>query len=291
MDADAITVAHHAGGGAWWEMARRAPHPGLAGQVDGYCGYVEYGADPVRRREIPGGRVGLIISFGDSIDLVTMANSPQPPGTYRSFVTGLHEGYAVTEHQGRQHGVQIDLTPLGAYRLLGVPMREIANQVVELDVLRGREVAELADRLASAPGWAERFALLDGVLSRWADAGPDADRSVAWAWRQLEQTHGQVAVGALAAEIGWSRRHFVTRFREQVGLAPRPTGRILRFRRAVQLLDRRSHRTIAGVAAASGYADHSHLVREFRALAGCTPSELLGSRQPEGGGVDWPAAG
>ncbi len=34
-------------------------------------------------------------------------------------------------------------------------------------------------------------------------------------------------------------------------------------------------RCIADVAAECGYADHAHLVREFRALAGCTPSKYV----------------
>lgn len=35
------------------------------------------------------------------------------------------------------------------------------------------------------------------------------------------------------------------------------------------------HPGIADIAAAAGYADHSHLVRDFRSLAGCTPSQLV----------------
>jgi AraC-like DNA-binding protein len=182
--------------------------------------------------------------------------------------------------------VQVDLTPLGAYRLFGLPLREVANQAVELDAVRGRQIERLIDKLASEPGgWAARFEIVDRVLREWLADGPDPDRSVAWAWHQLERSHGGVAVADLAEEIGWSRRHLAARFREQIGLAPKPTGRVLRFRRAVDLLGAESCPTIADVAAVAGYADHSHLVREFRALAGCAPSELVAARMPDGGGV------
>lgn len=72
-----------------------------------------------------------------------------------------------------------------------------------------------------------------------------------------------------------------TPFRAQVGLAPKAAARVLRFRRAAGLLvpgpsgkpGRASARSISEVAAECGYADHARLVREFRALAGCTPSQ------------------
>jgi len=92
-------------------------------------------------------------------------------------------------------------------------------------------------------------------------------------------------VGVLADEIGWSRRHFVARFRHQVGLAPKPASRILRFHQAVQLLSNGQRPNISVVAAACGYADHSHLVRDFHDLAGCTPTALIGAQLPDGGGL------
>jgi transcriptional regulator GlxA family with amidase domain len=79
-------------------------------------------------------------------------------------------------------------------------------------------------------------------------------------------------VGELAEAVGWSRRRLLTRFTAQVGLGPKAAARVLRFRHAAGLLTAPGARTIAEVAAAAGYADHSHLVREFRALAGCPPS-------------------
>src|SRR5262245_55973530 len=133
-------------------MALRAPHPALDGLIAGrYCGYLERTPPGFQRRETASGQVSLIISFGDSIDLVEMTNSGCGGSRLGSFVVGLHEGYAVTEHAGEQHGVQVDLTPIGAARLLGGPVPAIANAVVALDELFSPAAGELVDRLASAP--------------------------------------------------------------------------------------------------------------------------------------------
>jgi AraC-like DNA-binding protein len=246
-------------------------HPALAGQVLGYCGYVEDEPAPVRRREPAGTRVPIILSFGDPL---TVTEGAGEPTAVTSFVAGFSDLWAVTEHGGRQHGVQVDLTPLGAHRLLGVPPVEVAGAVVPIDDLWGRPGESLVERLASLPDWASRFALLDEVLLGRAAAGPDVHPAVAWAWRQLEGSCGGVPIGLLADEIGWSGRHFVDRFRRHVGLAPKPAARVLRFARASALLTG-GRRPVGEVAARCGYADQSHLVRECRRLAGCTPSELL----------------
>jgi len=278
-------VSHHEGDEFTWTMRYRAPHPALTGVVDGaYCGYVEDAVGPFRRREAATGRVALIINLGAPLDLVEMTHSSSGGARLSSFVAGLHDGYAVTEHHGDQRGIQVDLTPIGAGRLLGAP-DEVANECVALDDLLGPAARELTERLASTDDWAERFALVDRALLDRLEEAPDPDPAVAWAWDQLERSHGQVPVNVLADEIGWSRRHFGVRFRREVGLAPKPTGRVLRFRRATDLLASGPVRSIADLAAACGYADHSHLVREFRALAGCTPSQFVADRLPDGGGI------
>ncbi|MGH9137723.1 MAG: helix-turn-helix domain-containing protein [Acidimicrobiales bacterium] len=264
-----------------WTMAHRAAHQGLAEYVSGYTGYVERSVLPLSRREVAKPSVVLIISFGEPIDV--RLSSDRQPARHTSFVAGLHDGFAVTEHTGRQRGIQVDLTPLGAFRLLGVPPSEFAHQVVQIDALSSR-LAGLADPLASAPDWPARFDLLDHELLRWATEGPEEDPAVAWAWRQLCDADGRMTVGVLADEIGWSRRHFVSRFRHYVGLPPKSAGRILRFERAVQLLGADRAPNISAVAAACGFADHSHLVRDFHDLAGCTPTALLGAQLPDGGG-------
>ncbi|HEX8804443.1 MAG TPA: DUF6597 domain-containing transcriptional factor, partial [Acidimicrobiales bacterium] len=223
---------HESDRGAWG-AAERAPHPQLQAHMLGYQGYWEDSPGPQRRRHLPSGSVTLILGA----DPLRLLSGPGGGGTYHAFVAGMHETPAVSEHDGRQSGMEVSLTPLGARCLLAVPMHEVANAVVPLDDLLGRPAGELADRLGSAGGWADRFAAVDDVLLRLAAAGPTAVPQVAWAWRQLQGAHGDRVIGSLASELGWSRRHLAERFRHEVGLGPKAVARVLRFQRAVEMLD------------------------------------------------------
>lgn len=263
------------------DYIRGAPHPALVRYVLGYSGYREFSSAPLRRRQPPWGGCVLILSFGPPIRLY----GPAGPTVPASFFAGMHDATVITEFTGAQHGVQVDLTPLGAFTLLGRPMSDLANRTPRIDELDDPELAAMPERLADDGGWPERFARVDAALLGRLDAARTRpDPEVVWAWAQLVRTAGGVGVQALADGTGWSRRHLLDRFRMQVGLAPKATARVLRFQRAARLLVPPSAgggpgvpvpRRLADVAATCGYADHAHLVREFRALAGCTPSEYV----------------
>jgi AraC-like DNA-binding protein len=241
--------------------------PRLRFAVRRIAGFAEHTGQPQSRRELPTPSVTVILGLGDSIEL----RSATGGGRFESFLAGLHQIPVDTTHQGSLRCIQLDLSPLGAYRLLGIPMFELANTALGLDAIG---LPDLAAQLADQPDWPARFTLLERTVGSRIEAGPAVDREVSWAWRRLACTHGAVPIGALAAEVGWSRRHFAARFRRQVGLAPKAAAQVLRFRRALGLLD--GSRTIGTVAAETGYADHSHLVRDFRRMTGDAPSVLLG---------------
>jgi AraC-like DNA-binding protein len=262
------------------EYSLGRPHPALARHVLRYLGYREHSSTPVRRRQAPVASCTLIISLGPLIRL----HGPAGPSVPASFLAGMHDGPVLTEFVGHQHGVQVDLSPLGVFALLGRPMQELTNVAPQLTELDVPELAGLPARMAEVPDWPRRFALLDAALLRRLGASAARpDPEVAWAWRRLVESAGRIGVRELAADTGWSRRHLLTRFRGQVGLGPKAAARVLRFQRAARLLVPASVYgtrpptvvSISDVAAACGYADHAHLVHEFHALAGCTPTEYL----------------
>ncbi|MFB9902726.1 AraC family transcriptional regulator [Allokutzneria oryzae] len=245
------------------ELTHHHPGPPLSAHVRDFCGYRERTAGPLSRRELPHLGITVVISFGEPLEVER--------ALVESFVAGLHDVPVLTTHFGVQHGIEARLTPLGGYRLLGLPMSELAGAVAHLGDVLGRAGDELADRLAHLPDWPSRFALLERFLLRRLAEGPAPPRELDWAWRRIAGSAGRVPVLSLAEELGWSRGRLVTRFREHVGLPPKVVARVARFQHAIALLGRVSP---AELALRCGYCDQSHFNREFRALAGCTPTEF-----------------
>jgi AraC-like DNA-binding protein len=203
---------------------------------------------------------------------------------HTSFIAGLHDSYAVVQAGEWQSGIEVNLTPLGTYLLLGVPMEALANRVVGLEDLLGGTAAVLVEQLHEAPSWDARFDLVDAfVASRLAEARPPSP-SVAWAWKRLGENRGRLDIGALAGELGCSRKHLIAQFREQVGLPPKTVARVLRFRGVLESLERANGTRLAEIAQECGYYDQAHLNRDFREFAGITPTEFLDRRLPGGEG-------
>lgn len=73
-------------------------------------------------------------------------------------------------------------------------------------------------------------------------------------------------------------------FRAPGGAAAQDVGRLIRFQHVRERIQDAPARW-ADVAHAAGYADQSHLNREFRELAGTTPPDFVSRLIPEGGVV------
>jgi AraC-like DNA-binding protein len=97
-----------------------------------------------------------------------------------------------------------------------------------------------------------------------------ADELVDEAARLLSHTPD---VGAAAALLGVSPRQLERRFKMRVGISPKYFARIRRFQRVFPAIEEGSEWVDA--AAACGYYDQAHLIRDFRAFAGEPPSHLL----------------
>ena len=262
------------------EHCHGIPAEPLRRYVARYTGYRQRGLPPARHRGLPSPYLTLIFTLDEPLTIAAHPDPGQPPGEFGALLGGLHSAPALITHEGAQSGIQVALRPLGARALLGLPAGELASLDVPAEAVLGGVCAELRDRVRAAAGWPARFAVLDEILLRRATMEADVAPEVGWAWRRLLRAGGDVRVSELAAGTGWSDRHLTSRFRAEIGLTPKAAARVIRFDRARKLLVRNltgasPEYRLADLAADCGYFDQAHLAREFRALAGCPPSQWL----------------
>jgi AraC-like DNA-binding protein len=144
-------------------------------------------------------------------------------------------------------------------RLLGTPANELRNQRVPLRELRKTPTDS---------------SLVDLTIAL-ASEGPRQETSP-WSMPLLSHVTHSLAAGSavsdVAQRIGWSSRTLQRQCGAIYGYGPATLRRILRFRRAMRLLD--DGLPAVEVAARAGYADQPHLHREVRALAGVRLSQV-----------------
>jgi AraC-like DNA-binding protein len=222
--------------------------------------------------------VVVIVGLGPELGLVDRRDPARKLRWHGSFVAGLDDGCTELAHHGVMRGVQVDLTPLAARTIFGVPMHSLAREVVALEDLLGAEGRELEERMCYAPSWERRFELVQIALAARLERSAQSPPDMEWAWRRLAGSRGRLRIAELAAELGCSRKHLAARFREHVGLPPKVVARMLRFRHVSERIASPGASTLAELAVECGYYDQAHLDRDFREFADATPTSYVAER-------------
>ncbi|MGV3526575.1 MAG: helix-turn-helix domain-containing protein [Candidatus Sericytochromatia bacterium] len=261
------------------QWATRPVPSELQPYVRSYSLYAEHTPQPLLRRELPGAQVVVIFEWGPALKVYDSGSHTRYAHFGQGFVAGLDETFTLTEHGGWQQGLQLNLTPRGAQLFFGVSLAALRGRTLPLPELLPPELRCLPAQLYALRHHPSRcLDLLEAVLRRrCCDRGISP---VSWACQQLERTTGAYPIEQLVAELGYSHKHVLRLFQEQVGLSPKRYGRLLRFEKLVAL-SAAPHVDWTQMALRLGFADQAHLSREVRAFAGITPVQLRAERLGE----------
>lgn len=252
-------------------LTRRWPGSELAGLVSRITGYQENGRPIAGAVEMASLVVPLVISFGAPFR-IGLGRRPEVHDDYASFTSGLFAGHVVIDSAGDCACIQIDFTPLGAYRFFGLPMRELSAGMVTLEDLADQGIVDLRRRLENSEDWNERLGIAEAFLRDRLRRGPAVSSAIVSAYRELAFCHGNIRIAAVARRLDWSRKHLSQRFQDEIGLPPKQLARIFRFNRLIELAKCTEMPDWADLAGECGYADQAHLTREFSEFAGTSPA-------------------
>ena len=252
-----------------------APLPTLAAVVD--CLWTlsgdaaDLGADtqPV----LPDGRPELILHFGDIFERI------HDDGRIERQASVIFAGQLTAQLSLRPTGrigvLGLRFHPYGAAAVFDAPQHELAGLTVGVDAIARPLARSLEEVRAATNDPTEAAVLVQHALMRWIDPAR-IDPRVRHAALAIAQRRGRISIDDVAETVSLTRRHLERRFLTSIGISPKRLARIARFQHALRVLDRSgSERPGTLAAAACGYADQAHFIRDFRDLAGCPPGEHL----------------
>jgi AraC-like DNA-binding protein len=173
--------------------------------------------------------------------------------------------------------VGLRFQPGAAPVVLGVPAAALVDDRLAAAVVAGRWAHEVSSRLAAVPSVAAATVTLQDAVRQRLPVAPALDPIVQHVVQAVRRAPGcsPAGVAHLADAVGLSERQLHRRCCAALGYGPKTFVRIVRFQRFLAAARAAPPRTLAHLAAHSGYADQSHLTREVRRLAGLPPSELV----------------
>lgn len=250
------------------------PLPALAGYIE--CFWIieataESAAKQQRATMPADSRATLLLNFtGDSRLIGDGVTHPIYEG---GTLLGAHSQSYVLEHEGDTYLIAAQFRPGGLASFVRCASGELTDQTTALDLLWGRAGEWLCEQIDETGDDAQKLALYQNALAERFAEVPHQPR-ILYALQRIEQ--GSSSVEALAADANLSQKHFERLFERTVGMMPKRYIRLARFQRLVTWLTRCGETSVnwTTLAAQFGYYDHSHLVKDFQAFAGTTPSEF-----------------
>lgn len=231
-------------------------------------GYHEGAFTHTRERVLPTGSPQLMVNLADDTMSTRLG-----AGTRRitgAGLVGTATGPVDVDPAQQQATLFVAFRPGGGYPFLPFPAAESTDELVDLRELWGADGSVLRERLLEQPTPQARLQLLAAQLYAHSQRPLRPDPAVRFGCAALDRG---MPVGQVVERLGCTAKRFIRTFRQQVGLPPKRYARIRRLQRLLAAVPADRPVDWADLAARYGYTDQSHLVHDFRDLAGMTPGQ------------------
>ncbi len=230
------------------------------------------------QRIVPSGSVQLSFYQGDPVRL--SANGLCSCG---GVIGGQMVGYWDISLTGYLKIFTVVFQPFGARAFFRIPMSEITDQVVALRDLNDKSLCELEDRIMNTRYEEECIGFIEQFLISRLKPFKDYNYNRLYSAIELinRESVGQLSLTKISGSVCLGYKQFRRIFSEYVGTNPKSFQRIVRFQRALFILQNFPEISFTRLAYECGYYDQSHLINEFKVFSGYTPTEFMSFGLPE----------
>lgn len=224
---------------------------------------------PAVQRIIPTASVALMFHRGQR--MLSLEEGVLQP---RSFISGQTSSYFEIKPTGSVDIISVVFRPYGAKAFFDIPISEINDLHVGLDCLSDSSLVELESRLTETSDNEACVGLIEAYLLKRLRLSKEYN------YKRMSAVVGAIDkgvsdIGALSQISCLSYKQFQRTFNQYIGANPKDFLRVVRFQRALYVLQCQPDIMLTQLAVECGYYDQSHLIKEFKAFTGYTPGEFL----------------
>lgn len=246
------------------------PVPALAPYVRHYWILQDDAISPVTERTLPIGCMQLVFHKGKQLFL-SNESKLQP----QSFICGQGIGFSDVQSTGKIEMIAVVFQPYTAKVFLRIPGYLFHGQTVATNEVEDTELSDLSKQVLDAANHDVCIHLIEEFLLHRLYSFTDYNlKRMPLVFRAINDA-SCVSVARLSEMACLSTKQFGRVFADYVGATPKEFIRIVRMQRALSMLQQETTLSFAQVAYTCGFADQSHMIKEFKLFSGYTPAEFL----------------
>lgn len=225
---------------------------------------------PVSERTLPVGCIQLVFHKGKQ--LLSLKEKVLQPKT---FISGQCFGFSDVCSTGEIGMIAVVFQPYAAKAFLRFPLELFFGQNVSAEDIEDKELSELAKKVEDTPEDEACIRLIEiFLIHRLIELSDFRLERVSAALLEVNR-QPQISISRLAEISCWSSKQFSRVFTEYVGATPKDFMRIVRMQRALYKMQCNPTLPLVQVAYECGFADQSHMIKEFKLFSGYTPTEYM----------------
>lgn len=230
-------------------------------------------------RFLPDGNVEIIIDLHDQPQFIYDNDSlKEIQACHHVWASGVRTE-PITIPSGKESAMFIISFKKGmAYPFFPFPMQEISDCVVDADLIWGHDFAFLREQILENKRTEIKFQIVEDFLLENYLSKLILNPCVEYALHQIINQPDQISMQKLNDKIGYSQKHFIKLFKNQIGITPKSYLKIMRFQKVLGEIEKLNETDWTAISNDCGFYDQAHFINDFKKFSGFTPEEYAKRR-------------
>jgi AraC-like DNA-binding protein len=252
-----------------------APTKELSPYIKHYL-FLESAGECIKKlRLFSDGNTGMVLTFRGN--LIANIQGKKSSNYHHSFLYGQISVFKDLYLEEKTLMIIVVFQPYGMHRLLGIAANEMRDSIIASEDIFGWRGSLLYQELSGQFSLEAKLQILNSFfLERSAKKAIPNPTLIHASLSCIFKSKGNLSISQLVKHTGYTERHIERIFNESIGLSPKKFGNIVKLHHFLSLLkDKSKHNNFTFLCYEAGYADQSHLIKEFKKYTGITPSKYV----------------